>query len=178
MSRPASVRQQWLQLRRTLSTAPSTLHPRPNIAPCASLRVTNKNGPSTPRPFHTTPPRPAQRKPRPAPSTRARIQASQTNSSRSAGALFDKDGLLQRPLTGHASVEEVLLDFSVLMDWQYNKAQKEGFLPSQISFRTYRDVSEKLIRQMYSSAPSAQAIRAISIGMCLRALSISQVQAY
>ncbi|KAJ5171799.1 hypothetical protein N7492_004392 [Penicillium capsulatum] len=166
MSRPASVCQQWLQLNRSLSSVPPALRPRPNIAPCANLRVPNKNDLPAARLFHTTSPRLAQRKPSPAPSTRMKMRASQPRGTSKPQARIndpDKDGLFQYRLAGYESAAKILKDFDDLAEWQYDKAKKEGFLPSQISFKTYRDVSTKLISTMYTSGPSAQAIRAISI---------------
>lgn len=176
MKRSSTVLRQWLQLRRARSsTSFTTPSSRANVflvpLPATLTLPTSRNDPSNKRGFHSTQPQHAQpRKARPAPATRLKDYRGQ----------FDHDARLLPDQSGYASRQGVLLhslqpysnltldDYlnfhSVQSQYYYDRAVRDGYLPSAISFKTFRNVHTQLCTEAFTGKPSAQAIRAISVG--------------
>lgn len=175
MKRSSTAIRQWLQLSRALASPNSTTpSPRANgflSPPSAALLVlptSRSNSSNSTRGFHSTRCQHAQsRNARPAPATRRKRTGPDGHFLPDRSGFVSREGVMRHPLGSHATVTlEEWRDLNLTMSrYFYDRAIRDGYLSSAISFKTFRDVQAQLCTVSYLEAPSAQAIRAISVGM-------------
>lgn len=183
MTRPVIALRQWINLRQSLSpTAGAPLNAHVDfLAPSAHPLALTKRTPSSKRPFHKTRVQNAQNTADPAPAAKRKRQNEQYLQQYQmpdlppgvAGAM-NRDGFFMHCI-GEIMKEEVKASwYKKMVDsagYEYDKAIRDGVLPSAISFKTFKSVKMKLVDASFAARPNAQAIRAISVGECFHSFS-------